>query len=297
MLYAERFYALALKEICELKQKKPELEPLLDYHEAVLKAQRETKSSFHLDLNGLDVELCRERISEGMPLLKPEDVKIDWNLFDCLFDRISHINQHRAEAPDSLCSELIPCDHDSQWHAILLKALFEDNTLLEPLADRAGVRPELFTFFAGQTLTPFLETYAERLRKHIDDLAWFRGYCPICGGEPLMGKLAKETGKRLLKCHLCRTEWVFKRLECPFCGNSDQEKLRFFYDQEEATLASKPVYRIEVCDRCKTYLKTVDTRETERDIPLLVENLATLDLDLVAKREGFWRETTRLFGV
>ena len=125
----------------------------------------------------------------------------------------------------------------------------------------------------------------------MDDSIWLRGRCPVCGREPLMGKLEQEAGKRLLGCHLCRTEWVYKRLECPFCGNSDQEKLRFFYDE------ANPVYRVEVCDRCKTYLKTVDTRERAKKVILFIENLATVDLDLVAKREGFRRETTRLFGL
>jgi FdhE protein len=129
------------------------------------------------------------------------------------------------------------------------------------------------------------------LRGYIDDGIWLRGYCPVCGGEPLMGKLEQETGKRFLGCCLCRTEWVFKRLECPFCANSNQEELRYFYDE------GNPAYRVELCDGCKAYLKTVDRREKAREIPLFVENLATVDLDLVAKGEGFQRETTRLFGL
>ena len=105
-----------------------------------------------------------------------------------------------------------------------------------------------------------------------------------------MGRLEKETGKRLLQCHLCRTEWAFKRLECPFCGNSNQEKLRFFCDQED------PAYRVEVCDLCKTYLKTVDAREVDKEVSLFVEDLATLHLDLVAEREGFRRGADRRSG-
>lgn len=292
MFYPEDFYELALTEIRELKRTKPELESLLDYYEAVLQAQRETKSSFHPDLDGLDIELCRKRISEGLPLLKPEDIQVDWDLFGHLFDRISQISRQRAEIPNRIASWSTTSGNDT-----LLKGLLEDKALLEESADRAGVGLDVFAFFADQTLAPLLEMYAERLRGHIDDSAWLRGYCPVCGGEPLMGKLEQETGKRLLGCHLCRTEWVFKRLECPFCGNSDQEELRFFYDQEDAAFASKPVYRVEVCDRCQTYLKTVDTRERAKEVPLFVENLATIDLDLVAEREGFQRETTRLFGL
>jgi formate dehydrogenase maturation protein FdhE len=41
----------------------------------------------------------------------------------------------------------------------------------------------------------------------------------------------------------------------------------------------------------------VDARETEKEICLFVENIATLHLDLVAKNEGFVRDTNRLFGL
>jgi formate dehydrogenase maturation protein FdhE len=52
-----------------------------------------------------------------------------------------------------------------------------------------------------------------------------------------------------------------------------------------------------VCEVFKVYIKTIDTREIERDTCLLVENLATLHLDLVARKEGFQRETNKLFGL
>ena len=106
-----------------------------------------------------------------------------------------------------------------------------------------------------------------------------------------MGKLENETGRKILQCYLCRTEWVFKRLECPFCGNSDQNKQRFFYNEDDKA------HRVEVCDQCKMYLKVVDIRVTQKDVVLLVENLVTLHLDLVAEKEGFQQDTNRLFGL
>lgn len=104
-----------------------------------------------------------------------------------------------------------------------------------------------------------------------------------------MARLAGETGKRYLQCHLCRSEWLFRRIECPFCGNNDQDTLRFFYIEDDE------VYRVEVCDQCKAYLKTVDTRNTEKTRALFVEDPATIHLDIIAKREGFLRCTNSLF--
>lgn len=289
----EDFYEAALAGIRELKKATPDMASLFDYYAAILQAQRETKSSFHPDVNSLDIESCQERIAEGLPFLRAEDIRMDWGLFDRLFDRISEISRECTDTSNSADAwpsiSDIYSDMHNEWHDTLLAGLLEDKTLLDESAERTGTDLGVFTFLVCQSVTPFLESYAERVREHIDDSVWLRGYCPVCGGEPLMGKLEQEVGKRLLQCHLCRTEWGFKRLECPFCGNSDQEKLRFFYDQEDS------IHRVEVCDLCKAYLKTVDARKTEKAPTLFVEDLATLHLDIVAKREGFKREGNRPF--
>ena len=157
--------------------------------------------------------------------------------------------------------------------------------------DRAGVARDRLGFVSCHTVPPFLEIYAHEWAERLQDADWVKGFCPVCGSEPLMGRLDKEAGKRLLQCYLCRAEWAFKRLECPFCGSSVQEKLRYFSDEKD------PSRRVEVCDVCRKYLKTVDTREMKKECTLFVENLATIHLDMVARDEGFERETNRLFGL
>jgi FdhE protein len=97
-----------------------------------------------------------------------------------------------------------------------------------------------------------------------------------------MAKLRREDGKRILECSLCNTQWVFKRLRCPFCGNEDADTLGFFF-VEEAT------YRVDKCDKCKRYIKTVDERKKPEGglRALLVEDVATLYLDMLAAKEGY----------
>jgi FdhE protein len=95
-----------------------------------------------------------------------------------------------------------------------------------------------------------------------------------------MAFLKRESGARWLLCSRCDTEWLFQRLECPYCGTQEQNALVFFTDEEE-------LYRLYVCERCKCYLKAVDLRKTEAEVLLPLERLYTIDLDTQAVGKGY----------
>ena len=111
-----------------------------------------------------------------------------------------------------------------------------------------------------------------------------QGSCPYCGSQPRYARFHSDDGRRLLYCPLCRSQWRFPRLCCPYCGNDDQEKLRHFYvDKDEA-------HRVDICDVCRRYLKTTDERQLGREVIPQVEDVATMALDYLAEREGYHRE-------
>lgn len=272
------FYELVLSQVVDLKTASDELKEVLEFYEAILKAQRETKLAFKVDLSHFDTKIGHRRNSQSLPFLRPEDIQIDQDLFGDLLENIGQIIQCKSKKAVSVNLKKIYLD--GEWRT-LLRGLIKDGSNLERTAKEMKIDFALFSFLLVQSFSPFLESYAEKLRQHINWSSWLRGYCPICGGEPLMARLEKETGKKWLFCSLCRSEWRFRRLECPFCGNNDQESLRYFY------LEGEEVYRVDVCDKCKRYTKTVDARKTESIRSLFVEDLATLPLDIVAEKEGF----------
>lgn len=142
-----------------------------------------------------------------------------------------------------------------------------------------------------------LELYAEKLKEKIDAENWLEGNCPVCGSLASIEKLRKDDGKRILRCSFCATNWPFKRIMCPFCGNEDHNSLRYFF-VEENTTSERAAFRVDVCDNCKTYIKTLDERKLpESEKPdLYLENLKTLYLDILAQKDGYKSPTYWMIG-
>jgi len=84
-----------------------------------------------------------------------------------------------------------------------------------------------------------------------------------------------DGAKRSLICLLCATEWEYRRIVCPACGEESVDKLPV-YVAEELTPA-----HVEVCDTCRYYIKTIDLTKNGRAV-LVVDELAAIPLSLWA---------------
>jgi formate dehydrogenase accessory protein FdhE len=139
----------------------------------------------------------------------------------------------------------------------------------------------------------FLQPYAEYLADH-RDVAILDGTpssCPLCGGKPVVAVLRREGdgAKKSLICMLCAHEWTFRRLYCPACGEEREPQMVFYSAPEIAHV------RVDVCDTCHTYLKSIDLTKTGLAIPV-VDELATIPLDLWARDHGYEKLQINLLG-
>ena len=116
--------------------------------------------------------------------------------------------------------------------------------------------------------------------------------CPFCGQKPVAAVLRPEGdgGKRFLLCSHCLTEWEFRRLLCPNCGEENHQKLPVY------TVEEYPHIRIEACDTCHVYLKSIDLTRNGLAVPE-VDELASVSLDLWAKEKGYTKLQPNLFGL
>jgi formate dehydrogenase accessory protein FdhE len=131
---------------------------------------------------------------------------------------------------------------------------------------------ETFSLCFQAAIHPILVRYSEALSPLVEQNSWRRRLCPVCGGKPDFAFLNKDNGARWLVCSRCDTEWLFFRLECPFCGNRNQDSLAYFTDENE-------LYRLYTCEQCRTYIKAIDFRRAEDNILFPAERILTLDLD------------------
>jgi formate dehydrogenase accessory protein FdhE len=139
----------------------------------------------------------------------------------------------------------------------------------------------------------FLQPYAEYLadNREIAPIDGTPSTCPLCGGKPAVGVLRSEGdgAKKSLICMLCAHEWTFRRIYCPACGEEREPQMAFYSAPEIAHV------RVDVCDTCHTYLKSIDLTKTGLAVPV-VDELATIPLDLWASEHGYVKLQINLLG-
>ncbi len=120
-------------------------------------------------------------------------------------------------------------------------------------------------------------------------------HCPGCGGAPQLSYFAISgevlvTAPRYLQCSRCSQSWVFPRLVCAACGETDTPRLSVLGDPEKL-----PAVRVDACETCRCYLLTIELPKDPAAVPL-VDELAALPLDLHAKECGLTKVTPNLMG-
>lgn len=139
----------------------------------------------------------------------------------------------------------------------------------------------------------FLQPYAEWLAKtgHSTSAPAHHATCPVCSAEPICAVLRDQDhgARRALVCSFCMNEWNFERLLCPSCGERRFELLPVYTPEGSHV-------RVDACDTCKHYLKTVDLTTDGLAVPV-VDELAATSLDLWARGEGYVKLTTNVAGL
>lgn len=158
---------------------------------------------------------------------------------------------------------------------------------MDPLLEEArqhNLSLEGFLTLLYYSLTPTLQTYAIQLKPFLDLDLWTQGYCPVCGAWPSLSELRGSDPIRYLRCSLCGSDWMYPLLHCPYCKNTDHKRLGYFFIE-----GNEKKDRIYVCEECKGYLKVFSVLDPIQPELLSLEDLATLQFDIVASDKGYNR--------
>ena len=114
--------------------------------------------------------------------------------------------------------------------------------------------------------------------------AWSYGYCPLCGAWPTLAEVLGLEHTRTLRCARCGLGWRTNWLCCPYCDETDHQRLGVLRLEQPGL-----TYQIDVCTTCQGYLKTRSALQALPAYAIALEDLATVALDLAALARGYTR--------
>jgi len=270
------------KRIQKIKKRRPGYKEILKFYQKLKEEQEKTKASLKVEPILMKKEWKELLKKEGFSLIEkkdfPVDVEASYSLFQSLCEIGKDANPHMAEQVKKI-------EENIQSKTLNLRELLSEaanQQKVEQVADRLGLDKKILLFLIDNSVKPSIEAGVERLLNEISTETWMKACCPICGSLPFLSLLKEEVGKRFLLCSYCGYQWRIDRLMCPFCNNTEQELLHYLYPEGEEA------YRIDLCDKCHQYIKTIDLRKIEAP-DLSLEDVATLHLDIAASQKGYKR--------
>ncbi|MCL4845250.1 MAG: formate dehydrogenase accessory protein FdhE [Acidobacteria bacterium] len=270
-------------ELRRLASAQPELAPAIDLQLGLVTLQRRLAPRIPLPTRVMADDRLTTLPADGTPLLRFSDLPVDWS--DVRFALRETLDLlHRAEVIEpSDYRRLSALLRDGQTLPVVVGDWFEatrTHAARWPILDEAPTTDAALDHLLVTGLKPFLARCAEAIGPRLDLEQWQRGVCPMCGGEPEIGVLPADGRGRQVACGRCGLRWPFDLGRCHVCGNDDARHLVSFKSRDGH-------YRLDACERCRRYLKSVDERAAGRQVVPSVDTIATLPLDAAAVSRGY----------
>jgi FdhE protein len=130
---------------------------------------------------------------------------------------------------------------------------------------------------------PLLQACGRSLAHQVP-VDWSYGYCPVCGGWPTLAEVRGLERTHRWRCGRCGGDWGFALLHCPYCGEADHHHLGSLIADGDSETCS-----VSTCMTCKGYVKARTLLQATPPHAILLEDLATVEWDVVALDRGYTR--------
>ena len=166
---------------------------------------------------------------------------------------------------------------------LLAAAVRQDPAEVRALAAEAGIDSGAMTSIAHLAAFPLLQSCGRLLEGRMPHF-WPHGYCPICAAWPVLAERRGLDRTRRLRCGRCDGEWQAQWLSCIYCGEMEHDHLGLLIPEERGERLN-----LETCASCGGSLKSLATLQRIPALELLLQDLETVELDLVALDRGYGR--------
>src|SRR5919197_2633201 len=225
---------------------------------------------------------CRDRPA-GAPLLAEATLTIDPTLARRWVRRL--VKQAAAVAGPNACWRAMIDSRRFDALGLLEAAVCQDEERLAELSQPVGADFRTLGALAQLAALPLLQACGRHLARQIPP-AWHQGYCPMCGAWPTLAEVRGLERTHRWRCGRCGGDWGLALLRCPYCGEANHQRLgSLTADDDEATCT------MDTCLTCRGYIKTRAVLQPTPPYALILEDLATVDWDIVALERDYRRPT------
>jgi FdhE protein len=251
----------------------PEWKPWLDVVEEVLGEASDPKWEAFIPANAV--------VRENIPLLAGAEIPLEID-FTRLWVKRLILTASRSGTPNMLTlrrAESAGIDIEFLFQA----AMCQHSDPLKEIALNFGIDAGAFQAVAGLVVIPFLQACGRRWAASRSE-SWIKNYCPICGAWPTFAEIRGIERARCLRCGRCGSEWPVHWLQCPYCDMIDHNQLVSLIPENSGSTRT-----IEACKRCLGYLKSFTMLQGTPAARVMIEDLASVDLDVAAMEKGYRR--------
>jgi FdhE protein len=256
-----------------LKHRHPEWEPWLGVVQEVLRETADSKWA------AVVPELTATQ-ADKIPLLSQARIVLAKRLLHAWFEQLIRIAQRSGT--DKLSTLKPALDTNVDRFAVFEASLQQNDDFLKNLAASLDIDAEAFHAVMMLLPIPLLQACNRRWAKTVA-ASWVEGYCPVCGAWPTFAETRGIERSRYFRCGRCGAEWQAHVASCPYCGNSDHERLVSLIPENSAKSA------IDACKVCLGYVKVFTTLQGTRPDAVMLEDLGSVEIDLAAAGEGYRR--------
>jgi FdhE protein len=216
-----------------------------------------------------------------IPLLAGTNLTLERNSVRGLLERLIRVASRTGTPKMASLKAAARADLDAI--ALFTAALSQDRHAIKELSAMPGIDGEAFQAVAALVAVPFLQACNRRWSASIPE-SWMEGYCPVCGAWPSFAEVRGIERSRYFRCGRCGGEWQAHCLFCPYCSITDHEQLVSLIPEKTG-----PSSIIEACKRCLGYVKTFTTLQRTAPLNVMLEDLASVALDVAAVDQGYRR--------